>query len=169
MCCWTAASSGMVIVGSRESLVSSLNRDYRLSTTDYRLLGSGCLRLLRELGKRRWTGDGELGEVLAVERYAGGLEAAHQLAVREAVLPRGGVDADDPQTAEVALLAAAADERVLQRGIDRLFRGPIQLALVGVIALGEPQKLFALRPPDCSSFNSWHSSLPTLKLQNGRM
>ena len=43
-------------------------------------------------------------------------------AVGEAVLARGGVDADDPQAAEVALLAAAADEGVLERRVDRLFR-----------------------------------------------
>src|SRR5207245_6194623 len=57
------------------------------------------------------------------------------------VLARGGVDADDPQAAEVTLLAAPAHERVLERGVDRLFRGAIQLALVGVVTLRQAQQL----------------------------
>ena len=72
------------------------------------------------------------------------LQPVDQLAVGEAVLARGGVDADHPQAAEVALLAAAADEGVFERGVDRLFRGTIQLALVGVIALRQPKQLLPL-------------------------
>src|SRR5207302_4496723 len=104
-------------------------------------------------------------QALAIQRNACVLEAADELSVREAVLPRGGVDADDPQPAEVALLAAASDERVLERGVDRLFRGAIELALVGVIALREREQLLALRPPDCSSFYTGHSRSPEARLK----
>src|SRR5205085_8421076 len=134
----------MSIVGSRLSVVDSLNRDYRLATTDYRLrLRASGFGLGREFFKRGRTGNRELGKAFAVERHAGVLEAADELAVREAVLPCGGVDADDPQPTEVALLAAASHEGVLQRGVDRFFRRAIQLALVGVIALGERQPILA--------------------------
>src|SRR5205823_904127 len=62
--------------------------------------------------------------------------------------------------AEIALLAAAADERVLQRGVDRFLRGAIQLALVGVVALREPQQLLALGASDRASLHSRHSFAP---------
>ena len=83
-----------------------------------------------------------------------------KLAVREAVFAGGGVDADDPQPAEVALLAAAADERVLERGVDRFFRGAIQLALVGVVALRQPEQLLALGAANRSSFYTRHLKSP---------
>ena len=73
---------------------------------------------------------------------------------------RGGIDADDPEAPEVALLAAAADERVLQRGVDRLFRGAIQLALVGVITLRQTKQLLALRAANRSSLDAGHLESP---------
>ena len=100
------------------------------------------------LRERRRRGDRELREHLAVERVARGLEPGDQLAVGQAVLARGGVDPHHPQAAEVALLAAAADERVLERGVDRLFRGAIQLALGLVEALRAREQLLPLRAPD---------------------
>src|SRR5207237_356421 len=93
------------------------------------------------------------------------LQPVDQLSVREPVLARGGVDADDPQPAEIALLAAAADERVFQRGVDRLFRGAIQLALVGVVALGQTKQLFPLRSTDRSSFYPRHLVLLKVRLK----
>src|SRR5436190_12219877 len=158
MCAGTDSAEGTSIV-SRESGVGSLDSrlDSRLS-----LRASG-LGLARELCKSGRARDGDLGQALAVERDAGRLQAADELPVRQAVLARGRVDADDPEAAEVALLAAAADERVLQRGVDRLFRGPVQLAFVGVVALGERQQLLALRPADCSSLYPRHSVTPVIK------
>src|SRR5215207_9504313 len=69
--------------------------------------GTGGLRLLGEHRERLRLAGGEVGEHLPVERHASDLEALDEGAVRQAVLARGGVDADDPQPAEVALLAAA--------------------------------------------------------------
>src|SRR6059036_3048236 len=51
---------------------------------------------------------------------------------------------------------AAADERIFQRGVDRLFRGAIQLALVGVVTLRQPQQLLPLGTADCSSLYTRH-------------
>src|SRR5690606_13113535 len=59
-----------------------------------------------------------------------------------------------------ALLAPAADEGVLERTVDRLLREAVQLALVGVVALGKRQQLRALGPAYGSTFDSRHSSSP---------
>src|SRR5947207_14756180 len=121
---------------------------------------SRALCLLRDGGERSGAADRELGEALAIERDAGVLQAVDQLPVREPVLARRRVDADDPQAAEIALLPAAADERVLQRGVDRFFRGAIELALVGVVALRQPEQLLALGAADRASLHSRHSFAP---------
>ena len=111
------------------------------------------LGLLGERRKRRGARDGDLRQTLPVERHAGVLEAVDELPIRQAVLACGGVDADDPQPAEIALLAATADERVLERRVDRFLGGTIQLALVGEISLGQPEQLLALRSSNRSSFS----------------
>src|SRR5262249_42506793 len=59
------------------------------------------LRLLRDRRERGGAADGELGEALAVEGDAGVLEAVHELTIGEPVLACGGIDAHDPQPAEV--------------------------------------------------------------------
>src|SRR5689334_7750690 len=119
-------------------------------TDDCRLTTGGAvscaLCLFGEARKGARTRDGEFGEAFAVERDSGVLQSVYQLPVRETVLARGRVDAHDPETAEIAFLAAAADKRVFQRGIDRLFGCAIQLALVGVIPFRQAKQLLALRP-----------------------
>src|SRR4051794_41977565 len=76
--------------------------------------GSGRRRLTGGVGESReglGVADGDVREDLAVELDAGELEAVHELSVAHAVLPRGGVDARDPQAAEVALAVAAGPGR----------------------------------------------------------
>jgi len=80
------------------------------------------------------------------------LQAVDELPVGEAVLARSGVDANDPEAAEVALLAAPPDERVLERRINGLLGRAIQLALVGVIPFREPEQLLALGAANRSLF-----------------
>src|SRR5262245_30752647 len=118
-----------------------------------RLRVRGRLRELRERGRRR---GGQLRQALAIQRAAGRLQARHELAVRQPVLARRGVDALDPERAEIALLAAASDERVLQRGVDRLFRRAIELALGLIEPFGPAQQLLALGTADVSTFDSRH-------------
>src|SRR5262245_9862 len=65
-----------------------------------------------EAGEGSRARNGELGEALAIERDAGVLEAADELAVGQAILACRGVDPDHPQPTEVALLPAPADERI---------------------------------------------------------
>ena len=62
------------------------------------------------------TGNRDLGETLPVERHARGLEAADELSVREAVLPRGG----NRVVADVYLTdgATAADRTEVRQALE---------------------------------------------------
>ena len=57
-----------------------------------------------------WTA--MFGQRLAVQLDAGPLQAGDELAVAQAAHPAGGVDADDPQPAELALADPAVAEGV---------------------------------------------------------
>ena len=110
----------------------ALRRHARLQ----RLLGDA-----HEMREGRRIRDRELGEHLAVDLVAGLLQAVHQPAVGDLVLARGGVDADDPEAAEIALpglaVAVGVDERLLHLEL----RHPVRLRLGAVVALGERQRL----------------------------
>src|SRR5919112_4261867 len=78
------------------------------------LLGGSSRRLSGGIGKsaeRLGVAHGDVGQHLAVELDAGQLEAVDERAVAQAILARGGVDAHDPQAAEVALAVAAVAVR----------------------------------------------------------
>src|SRR5918999_930426 len=74
----------------------------------------------RSMGRcpSRCCGFGFLGELGKGRRFACGefdarvLQSEHELAVRQSVLAGGGVDADDPEAAIVALLPLAPDIRI---------------------------------------------------------
>src|SRR4029434_4352233 len=110
-------------------------------------------------GERRRLRHGEIREHLAVERVARQLETADPLRVVETVLARGRVDAHDPEPAELALLVLAADIRVLRGGVDRLFRGAIELALGLIKPFRTCEQLLSLRTPNRSTFDSRHCFL----------
>src|SRR3546814_18152352 len=77
--------------------------------------------------------DRQVREDLAVELDAGELQAVHEHRVGHAVLPHAGVDALDPQRAEVALAVAAVTVGVLQALLDRLHGEPEDvLAAAGI-------------------------------------
>src|SRR5262249_37243286 len=105
---------------------------------------------------------------LAIQADAGDLQPADELAVGEAVLPRGRVDADDPQPTEVTLPAAAAAVGVARRLVNGFFRGTVELALVGVEALRALQQLLALGAPNGSSFYAGHGLVTPLRFGNRR-
>src|SRR4051794_1843970 len=73
-------------------------------------LGRSGRRLAGGIGKSAeglGVAHGDVGQDLAVEVDAGELQAVDEGAVAHVVLARGGVDAHDPQAAEVALAVAA--------------------------------------------------------------
>src|SRR5687768_8545858 len=101
--------------------------------------GSGergsCLR--GKLSKGIGTRDCEVREGLAVELDTGALEPVDHPAVAEAVETGGGVYADDPQFAKVALPVLAVLVRVAQ-GMEHAFVGPAEQAVaLPAMALGK--------------------------------
>src|SRR5215204_2709411 len=92
-----------------------------------RLSGRGLPGLLGKASERLGVADGDVREDLAVELDAGLLQAVHELAVRHALLARRGVDANDPETAEVALLVPAVAVRVRVR---------LEQSLLGALVAG---------------------------------
>src|SRR4029450_9364898 len=80
----------------------------------------GLPGFLGKTSERLGVADGDVSEHLAVELDAGLLQTVHELAVRHALLARRGVDANEPETAEVPLLVAAVAVRVRIRLEQRL-------------------------------------------------
>src|SRR3954469_9590309 len=64
-------------------------------------------RLLGQLAKARRIFQGDIGENLAVELDACPLQSIDEVAIGQAVQAGGGADADDPDSAELALLLFA--------------------------------------------------------------
>src|SRR6185369_16027826 len=90
-------------------------------------------------GKRLRIGDGDVGQYLAVQRDVRLLQAVDQARVRDAVHPRGRVDAGDPERAEVAAAHAPAPGRLHHRALDGLDRPLVGAVAPAAEALGELQ------------------------------
>ena len=93
------------------------------------------LRQLRESGGIEHR---EVGKHFPIEPHPGSLQSMNQLSVRQAIQPRGGADALNPQFAVFALFDAAIAERIAIRAIRGLLRGLVELAF------GEKKALCAL-------------------------
>src|SRR5690606_19177822 len=85
-----------------------------------RCLRSGRLGLLDQRLEGGGLAHGEVGEDLAVERDPGLAQPRDEARVAEALLPGRGVDARDPQAAELGLLVAAVAVRVVGGVEERL-------------------------------------------------
>src|SRR5262249_48094689 len=120
------------------------------------LLVDGALRAGDERLERVGVAHGDVGQHFAVDGRAGGLQSRHQLRVRNAVQARGGVDAGNPQLAEVTLAILAAGEREVQAALDLLLGDAVTARLHPVVALGELQDLRAAVLAFWSSFDAWH-------------
>src|SRR5690606_7159761 len=92
-------------------------------------------RLLDQRGERLRIRDRQLRQVLAVDLDPGLVEAVDQLAVGQAVLARGRVDARDPQAAEGALALLAVPVGIGPGALDGLARDPEQAVARARIAL----------------------------------
>src|SRR5450631_2583775 len=93
------------------------------------------LGLLRNGAEGRRVGHGKLGQDLAVDRKACLAQAIDQAAIRQPIGTRRGIDAHDPDRAELALLGAPITISVLTGFDDCLFGRAIDLAAGVVIAL----------------------------------
>src|SRR5215469_15111442 len=108
---------------------------------------------------------------LAVQIQPGGLQAVQELAIGNARVAAGSVDAHDPQRAVLALLVLSAYVGELQAALDRFLRGAMQLALGEKITRRQLQRLFPGSPAVGTTFNSRHVSSPYKMAagQNGRL
>src|SRR4051812_48541336 len=104
----------------------------------------GRLRGGDESGERDRVVHGELGKDAAVDLDAGDLEALDEAVVRHAVLAGGGVDALDPQPAEVALARLAVAVGVDEGVGDLLLRLAVQPRALPAVTAGELEDLSAL-------------------------
>src|ERR1700733_1893232 len=121
-----------------------------------RPVGGAGWSACRSAGRQRLTGavgkasegvavtHGDVREDLAVELHPGQLEAMHELRVGHVVLARGGVDARDPEPAEVALAVAPVPVAVLIGLEHGLLGRAVMAACVTAIALGHRQRGAAL-------------------------
>src|SRR5262245_4287629 len=92
-----------------------------------RRLRQVLLRQLDELRKRVRVVDRDGGEHLAIKLAHRELQAADELAVAQAAGAAGGVDANDPQLAELPLAVAAVAEGELAGPDQRDHRLPVQV------------------------------------------
>src|SRR3954465_15257207 len=124
---------------------------------------SGFERRLRLLGDRLERGrlvDCELGEDLAVELDVRLLAAVDELVVGEALLPRGRVDARDPEAAEDALLVLAVAVGVDERVLDLLLRVGVRGVLEPPVATCLLEDLAPLLAGVDGSFYARHLAQP---------
>src|ERR1035437_1435786 len=110
---------------------------------------------------------GDLREDLAVHVGAGLLQARHELAVAEIMQSRGRVDADDPETAELALLLLAVTRRIDERALDLQLGDAEAVVLGAVIALRELQDSFPAILPLGSTLDARHCVTPCLSFSLG--
>src|ERR1017187_1146191 len=109
----------------------------------------------------------DLREDLAVHVGAGLLQARHELAVAEIMQARGRVDADDPETAELALLLLAVARRIDERPLDLQLGDAEAIVLGAVIALRELQDSFPAILPLGSTLDARHCVTPCLSFSLG--
>src|SRR6266516_5546746 len=93
---------------------------------------------LHQPGKGTAVAHGQVSQHLAVDLHSGLAKAVHQFVVRQPRLPRGCVDARDPEPAHLSLAAAAVAVRVGKGMQDRLVGGPEEKLL------GKPEPFGAL-------------------------
>src|SRR5271157_5700545 len=129
-------------------------------------------RLLHESGEACGVIYGDVGQHLAVELDSGGLETVDELRVADVVDLGGGIDAHDPERAELAffLLASAVSE--LQSALYGFLRCLVELRFCEEITAGALENLFAAVVAFCSTFYAGHCLVLLLVLRyaaGGRM
>src|SRR5690554_2509421 len=117
-----------------------------------------ALRLLGQRGKPVGVVHGDVRQHLAVQGDAGLHQAVHEAAVAQAVDAGRGVDAGDPQRAEIALLLLAVDVGVLLGLDDGLVGNAEHLAAGVVVTLGLAQDLLVTAARLHATLDSCHGS-----------
>src|SRR5690349_23402419 len=132
--------------------------------------GLGGRRLAGGIGKSAeglGVAHGDVGQHLAVELDPGQLEAVDEGAVVHAVLARGGVDAGDPQAAEVALAVAAVAVGVGIGLHDRFLGALVVRVRLAAEALGALERRAALLARVDRALDAGHLPTPSSFLTRG--
>src|SRR5215217_2355817 len=135
--------------------------NYMQTTTRTELRGGllrvdGLAYLLRNRGERFRLPHREVGEHLAIDLDAGGVQSVDEHAVRHVVLPRRGVDTHDPEAAEIALLVLAVAIRVAPAALHGFLRGLPELAASAKGSLGGLHHLLLTAQADDVRLYAWH-------------
>jgi hypothetical protein len=119
-------------------------------------LGQGSLGLFDQGCEAGSIVDGDVGQDFAVKLDAGFFEAIDELRVADAILLGGGIDAHDPERAELALFLAAARVSEFESALNGLLGGLVKLGFCKEITFGALQDLFAPVGAFGSTFNAGH-------------
>src|SRR5580692_12680435 len=127
----------------------------------YRFFRSGhsSLRRRHQARERRRIFHRDISEHFAVQFHARDFQSVNQVAVGDAVEPRRGADALNPQPAILPLLDAAIAKRVAIRSICGFLCGLVQLALCEEKAFGPLEVLLTPRTALCAAFYASHGFL----------
>jgi len=102
----------------------------------------------------------QIGQNLAVHLDLRLLEAVHEGAVLHAELPGGGVDARDPEAAELTFALPTVAVGVLTGLHHRLLGDPIDVLATTAIALGKGENFLVARVRGYTTFDSGHLLSP---------
>src|SRR5690606_19299061 len=138
--------------------MSGRERPWSVRAAGTRLRCERALRLLGQRGKPGRVVHGDVRQHLAVQGDARLAQAVHETAVAQAVDAGRGVDAGDPQRAEIALLLLAVDVGVLLGLDDGLVGNAEHLAARVVITLGLAQDLLVTAACGDATLDSCHGS-----------
>src|SRR3954451_2913946 len=148
--CWL---SWEVIKGTKKAPPWAPREFFRC---DSRSGGRTLPGLVGKTSERLGVAHGYVGQHLAVEFDAGQLQAVHELAVAQALLAGGGVDARDPEAAEVALLVAPVAVGVLV-GLEQGLLGELVARVsLAPVALGPVQRGAPLLARVYGTFDAAH-------------
>ena len=122
-----------------------------------RLCWQRLLGLLDDRGKGARLVHGEVSHNLAVQLDAGQLGTVDELRIGQAFFAHGGVDALDPQGAEVALLDLAIAVSLLAGLIDRLLGNADGVLAATAIALGRVENPLVLLVRGYAALDTGHA------------
>src|ERR1700716_918085 len=112
--------------GSRRWARRRKRRTISFSGLEISCWSEGFFGNLDQPGKGTAVAHGQVSQHFAVDLHSGLAKAVHELAVRKPRLPRGCVDAGDPQLAHLALAPPPVAVGVREGMEDRLVRGAEQ-------------------------------------------
>src|SRR5437667_960094 len=123
------------------------------------------LRCFDDLGERSLVAYRQVREHLAIDLHAARLEACDQASIRDAMRPRRGVDALDPETTHVALPRSPIPIGVDQRVEERLACWPDQLRPRSSPTLGLAQEALVAFVGGDAALDSSHDRLLRVRHQ----